>query len=965
MNPSGFYNVPSSKAIKVDPSPSPRKKKIEAADLKALEEEFSDFSDDGDSVTEMKQVVKSSPVKMHNRQFEQDFEDDLSEDDSSFQVLGFKKSNSKLTDMVREFSSSPNIRKSSDKLKVSQLNRSLEKKTQPEIITVSQDDFDSLDDDDFEEILAETARHEIRAKPTERVQPVQHLDKDLPFVARTSSAVSSVFTSSPSYHKTETLYKRVQLSAPKDEQKAQVLDSFNEQKSNGPFTTLPNIEREAHNALYPELPPLQSTPKKKGSLLYPTMEDYNDEPFGHAPQARRDTRAPEPPADRSSIYSMFKEPISRPVPSIGTRSIPSLLNKPKKRNSELLLLTQRPPLHEISQTRSASTGNTPEPRSALKTVQTLMLSEEQQHVVDLAKQGNSLFYTGSAGTGKSVLLRSMIKTMRDIHPPETVAVTASTGLAACNIGGITLHSFAGIGLGAGEVKDLLKKIRRSKKSLNRWKKTKVLVIDEISMIDGELFDKLDLIARSIRRNDEPFGGIQVIICGDFFQLPPVSKNEEKPAKFCFDSEAWKSCIKLTITLQQVFRQKGDMEFITMLNEMRLGKLSMESADRFRELERPLPEDEIEPAELYCTRFEVEKANQTRLNKLETPVKLFTAHDGGILVDKEQRDRLLANFLAPQRLYLKKGAQVMMIKNIDESLVNGSLGKVVDFIDQETYLTYSKVREDANFKDADIEEAIARAKEESQAMGSRWDGNDPETELEDTIFDFLDEVESDDPVVVQNIETKRTLIRQLHESSKGRKLPLVRFLTPDGHSRCVLVTPEMWDIQDEKQQPLVSRNQLPLILAWALSIHKSQGQTLPKVRVNLRRVFEKGQAYVALSRAVSRQGLQVLNFDASKVWAHDRVKQFYAQLKSAQDAKLQLEGRRDTRHDLRQSDIANATNASIEELEAELEEDHFVDAPSPSSFANNGDFIPFMTQDDSSDNIVLNSRNYKKRGHEYV
>lgn len=951
MKPNAFYNNPPSKVN--DSSKSPRKTKIEAADLEALEEDFSDFSDDGNSVIEIKQAIKSSPVKQRNRQFEQDFEDDLSEDDdSSFAVIGTGKSNSKLTKMVKEFSSSPHVRKSSDKIKLSQLSQSLEQKQQP--ISLSLDDFDSLDDKEFEEFLAEPVKHDISLQPA---------PKEVPVVARASSTVSSVFTSSPSYHKTETLYKRVHLSSPKKkDQKAS--DNFNEQITNDPLPIISNPPQETHKSLYPELPPLQSTPKKHNGSLYPTIDLLNDEqePF----QGRQKTRAPEVTEDRPFMTSTFREPISRPTPTIGRRSIPSLLNRPKKRNAELLLLTQRPPLHEINQTRNASTSNTPEPQtSAAKTVQPLILSEEQEHVVDLAKQGNSLFYTGSAGTGKSVLLRSIIKAMKKIHPPEFVSVTASTGLAACNIGGITLHSFAGIGLGNEEVKDLLKKIRRSKKTSKRWKNTKVLIIDEISMIDGELFDKLDEIARTIRRIDEPFGGIQVIICGDFFQLPPVSKNEDKPATFCFDSRAWKSCIKLTITLQQVFRQKGDMEFITMLNEMRLGKLSMESVKKFRELERPLPDDDIEPAELYCTRYEVERANQTRLNKLKSPVKVFTALDGGVLVDKEQRDRLLSNFLAPQRLHLKKGAQVMMIKNIDESLVNGSLGKVIDFIDQETYLTYSKVREDANMKDADIEKAIEKAKEESLAAGSRWDGNDPETELEDTIFEFLDEIKSDDPTVLQNIETKRTLIRQLHESSKGRKLPLVRFLTPEGQSRCVLVTPEMWDVQDEKQQPLVSRSQLPLILAWALSIHKSQGQTLPKVRVNLKRVFEKGQAYVALSRAVSRQGLQVLNFDAAKVWAHDRVKQFYAQLKSAQDAKLQLESRTGKKHDISQSDIDNAENASVEDLEAALEEEHFVDAPSPSSFAQNADFIPFMTQDDSSDNIVLNSRNYKKRGHEYV
>lgn len=185
------------------------------------------------------------------------------------------------------------------------------------------------------------------------------------------------------------------------------------------------------------------------------------------------------------------------------------------------------------------------------------LTDEQQKIMRLVtEEHKSVFFTGSAGTGKSVLLREIIKTLRVQHKtqPDRVAVTASTGLAACNVSGVTLHSFAGIGLGKEEVPELVKKIKRNQKAKGRWLRTKILIIDEISMVDGDLFDKLETIARIIRNNGRPFGGIQLVITGDFFQLPPVPDNG-KVAKFSFDAATWNTSIGHTIGLTQVFRQK--------------------------------------------------------------------------------------------------------------------------------------------------------------------------------------------------------------------------------------------------------------------------------------------------------------------------------------------------------------------------------------------------------------------------
>jgi ATP-dependent DNA helicase PIF1 len=426
------------------------------------------------------------------------------------------------------------------------------------------------------------------------------------------------------------------------------------------------------------------------------------------------------------------------------------------------------------------------------------------------------------------LLQELIATLKSKHRknPDAVAVTASTGLAACNIGGVTLHSFAGVGLGKEPVADLVRKIKRHAKAKNRWIRTKILIIDEISMVDGELFDKLEAIARQIRNNGQRFGGIQLVITGDFFQLPPVPEGG-RLSKFSFEADTWNECIAHTIGLTQVFRQR-DPEFAAMLNEMRLGYLSPESIATFRQLSRPIDyHDGMQATELFSTRSEVDNANNAKMRQLEGDTVCYNAEDSGTIQDARFRDKLLSSCMAPPKIELKIHSQVMLIKNHDDSLVNGSLGRVIGFVNEKSYI--AMLDADQDFRDEHLRKT-AKVDQRTITTEKRW--------------------------------------------------PWVEFSMPDGTTRQLLCQPEQWKVELPNGEVQACRLQVPLILAWALSIHKAQGQTLERVKVDLGRVFEKGQAYVALSRATCKEGLQVLRFDPSKVKAHDKVREFYNSLYSA-------------------------------------------------------------------------------------
>lgn len=321
------------------------------------------------------------------------------------------------------------------------------------------------------------------------------------------------------------------------------------------------------------------------------------------------------------------------------------------------------------------------------------LSEEQKRWAEAAFGGESLFITGEAGTGKSFLLSYIVQEMRKT---KVVAVTATTGIAAAGLGGVTINSFAGIGLGKDSTEKILAVVQKSLDACLRWRETDILVLDEISMMDADLFTLLEVVARVVRGNTSPFGGLQLLVCGDFLQLPPVSTGG-----FAFESPAWANSKLRTAELLTPHRQQGDKQFLAFLSEVRVGICSASTA---RSLEtcstvtKPLPSDGIPPTRLYCTNRDVEAENEARLRELDAEVVEVTAVDTWKERCKERQMQQMMDLMekqAPATLRLKLGAQVIVTKNLPAlGLVNGSRGVIEGWSDKRVFgLRCPKVRFD--------------------------------------------------------------------------------------------------------------------------------------------------------------------------------------------------------------------------------------------------------------------------------
>ena len=408
------------------------------------------------------------------------------------------------------------------------------------------------------------------------------------------------------------------------------------------------------------------------------------------------------------------------------------------------------------------------------------LSKEQQRVVDLVNAGTNVFFTGSAGTGKSFTLRHLIGVLQNKYDTKTVHVTASTGIAATNIGGTTLHSYASIGLGNEPVDVIMKKLVKFRGVADRWRATRVLIIDEISMLSTEFFVKLDLIAKRIRGNQRPFGGIQLVLSGDFLQLPSIDKK----GGLLFKCSTWRECVTKTVELTQVFRQR-DIKFIALLQDLRKGIVTDEHDAFLKSRMKPMETGLVKPTKLYSHRADVDQENAIQLAKLTGESKSYYAQDSG--TKKEDAAKL---FMAPSCLTIKVEAQVILISNLDPpNLVNGSRGVVTGF-----------------------------------------------------------DVVTHEPIVQFNCGVTRVVSPIIWESKRGDDIVCRRY-------------------------------QVPLMLGWAMSIHKSQGMTLDLLETDIAQCWDPGQAYVALSRATSIQGLRLLGYRRECIKADPEVLQFYESIVS--------------------------------------------------------------------------------------
>ncbi|KAF6167112.1 hypothetical protein GIB67_041367 [Kingdonia uniflora] len=418
------------------------------------------------------------------------------------------------------------------------------------------------------------------------------------------------------------------------------------------------------------------------------------------------------------------------------------------------------------------------------------LSKQQQEVLDAISKRKSIFITGSAGTGKTHLLLQIIKTLKTIYKPREVFVTASTGIAAFAINGQTIHSFAGVGFSDADTNVLLNRVVKNKFATNRWRNVKALVIDEISMINGHLFDDLEYIAREVRPvlsgEVESWGGIQLIVCGDFFQLPPVNKGEHIVKEFAFEANCWKSSFDLLVELTRVYRQ-SDPRLLVLLQGIRRGYTNTHHLEILKQCcKRPIETTVVVPR-LYPMNDDVKRVNDANLGLLRRSGKeIFTyrANDKGECPWKDQ----LKSGIAPDTLELCIGARVMLIKNKDfhSGLVNGATGTVINFVKK---------------KDA------------------KGDDRFPEVEFDNGIKKMIEE--------------------------------------------------DKWKVI-EGEMVLATRSQVPLILAWALTIHKCQGMTLKCFETDLSKTFGCGMVYVALSRVKSLEGLHLNGFDPSKIKANAKV-----------------------------------------------------------------------------------------------
>lgn len=449
------------------------------------------------------------------------------------------------------------------------------------------------------------------------------------------------------------------------------------------------------------------------------------------------------------------------------------------------------------------------------------LSPEQKYALQKFKRGENLFITGPGGTGKTTLIRHLIESAKTNK--KNVQVCALTGCAAVllNCGARTIHSWSGIRLARGDSSAVINSVLKSKRLIKNWKSVKVLIIDEVSMMSRKIFDILNEIGKEVRISDRPFGGIQIIFTGDFFQLPPVGNNmeDEGTEDFCFESELWNQVFTMEnhIELTTIFRQ-NDKDYIEILNEIRKGELSEKNS---KILIKYVGREYLQtgatlfiPTKIFPTRVKADYVNAMMFKKLDQDEYHFefsikmdckTILDTGKLFSVEQQikcdkmsqqekeyeiENLKTNSSLEQLLKLKKGSNVLCRVNIDieNGICNGSQGIV--------------------------------------------------TRIED--------------------KGQTTVIE-------------VKFT--NGLTR--IIEPHWWQ---SDEYPCIAIKQYPLTLSWAMTIHKIQGATLAMAEIDIgSSIFEYGQTYVALSRIQSLDGLYLSAFNPGKIKSNPKVIDFYSKI----------------------------------------------------------------------------------------
>lgn len=410
----------------------------------------------------------------------------------------------------------------------------------------------------------------------------------------------------------------------------------------------------------------------------------------------------------------------------------------------------------------------------------------QAEALNILKLGHNVFLTGAAGAGKTYLLNQYIDYLKEFG--VGVAITASTGIAATHLNGQTIHSFAGFGIRESVSDKELKELAAKDKVKRNFQKTDVLVIDEVSMLHPYQLDIVDSLAREIRDPFQPFGGIQIVLCGDFFQLPPVSRKklDASAPQFAYESTAWKNADFKICYLTQQHRQQND-PLLDVLNAIRRGEKGEPAKAPLRLRYRRDPAISGQATRLFVRNVNVDALNAKELDKFVSEPKVFKMRQTGI---SKLAEALKKNCLAQEELVLKVGAEVMFIQNAqDNEYVNGTRGRVIGFDDY-----------------------------------------------------------SDLPIVKTN--TGKTIIARESEWA----------LEENGTVRAKLI-------------------QIPLRLAWAITIHKSQGMTLDSAEIDLSDAFEPGMGYVALSRVRTLDGIKLMGLNEVALSVNPKILSFDNELRS--------------------------------------------------------------------------------------